>query len=398
MPDTQITSVAAPALSPQRLVRDRFTWQMYALLGCWAYYLNAFSPAVPLLRDDQNTSATVSALHGLALAAGASAVGLCGIPIIGAIGRPAAMRYGFAALGMGIIGFCMFDAPSLTIASTIVGSAGGTLAANVIVAGLGDHHDTLGAAAITESTGFAALMGATAPVVLAIALTVGMPWQSGILSTIVLAAVLFALFARSAANTSTVARTEPRQDPSVRLSRRYWAAWAAMVLCCSIEFCFTIWSSDMLIERTAASHSVAALTVAAIIAGLAGGRLVAARATHQHSLERILFASLACIAVGFAIFWGSTVVWASFAGLFIAGLGVGPMYPVSVARAIRAAPHAPDLAVNRGSLGLGPAMGAAPFLIGMLVDAFGIAPALMVVPALVLASGFAVVVSSRVSD
>ena len=54
-----------------RLTRDRTTWLIYAQLGLWGFFLYGFGPVVPLLRDEQGTSAAVASLHSTAIAVGA---------------------------------------------------------------------------------------------------------------------------------------------------------------------------------------------------------------------------------------------------------------------------------------------------------------------------------------
>ncbi|MFC7102573.1 hypothetical protein ACFQQB_20235 [Nonomuraea rubra] len=64
------------ALSPVRLIRDRPTWLIYLQLSTFATFVYGLSAAVPLLRADQGTSATVAGLHGTSMAAGTIAAGL----------------------------------------------------------------------------------------------------------------------------------------------------------------------------------------------------------------------------------------------------------------------------------------------------------------------------------
>jgi MFS family permease len=362
---------------------------MYVLYGCWGYFLNAFNPSIPLLREDQHTSATISALHALGLAFGLLLAGIFGTRLVSSLGRFKALSSGFAVMCLGTALFCTAGWVSVTIGATVLASAGGCLGVNVLAASLSDHHGHSGPRAISEATGVAGILGAVAPIVLSSALLFKLPWQTGLLATIVLVSCAALLFKDTLSQHSTHRNplstvTNVGENDLTRLSKQYWKTWIALLLCCSLEFSFTIWSSDMLRIRTGAQANIAALSVTAVIAGLALGRFVCGHLSSHYPLEKLLFIGLGTIAAGFTIFWFSTTTWLSFTGLLIAGFGIGPMFPISLARLIRTAPQSPDQAISRVALGLGPAVGIAPFAIGILVDHFGIANALLLIPALIL--------------
>ncbi|NED58294.1 MFS transporter, partial [Micromonospora aurantiaca] len=70
-----------------RLTRDRITWLTYAQLGLWGFFLYGFGPVVPLLRDEQGTSAAVAGLHSTGIAVGALAGGALFAPAARRLGR-----------------------------------------------------------------------------------------------------------------------------------------------------------------------------------------------------------------------------------------------------------------------------------------------------------------------
>jgi MFS family permease len=96
---------------------------------------------------------------------------------------------------------------------------------------------------------------------------------------------------------------------------------------------------------------------------------------------------LACAAVataGFALFWTAPTLALAAAGLLLAGVGVGLLYPTTVSRVIAAWPAAPDRASARAALGSGLAIGGAPFLLAQLSDTVGLRTAFLIVPALLV--------------
>jgi fucose permease len=77
-------------------------------------------------------------------------------------------------------------------------------------------------------------------------------------------------------------------------------------------------------------------------------------------------------------------------GLFVTGLGVSLHYPLGIARALAASGGRRDQAAARASLGVGLAVGAAPFTLGAVADRVGTHAAFLVVPALLAAAAASV--------
>ena len=76
--------------------------------------------------------------------------------------------------------------------------------------------------------------------------------------------------------------------------------------------------------------------------------------------------------------------------LFVIGLGVSIQFALASIRLISFSDNRPDLAIGQTSLAAGIAIAAAPFLLGVLGDNFGISRAYIMVPILIAIS-FAIV-------
>jgi MFS family permease len=87
--------------------------------------------------------------------------------------------------------------------------------------------------------------------------------------------------------------------------------------------------------------------------------------------------------------WTADQTWLAIVGLFVAGLGYGAQYPLSIALLLETAPGATDAAQARATLAGGLAIGVAPFLLGALADAVGTHTAFVVVPAFAVLGGVA---------
>jgi MFS family permease len=118
--------------------------------------------------------------------------------------------------------------------------------------------------------------------------------------------------------------------------------------------------------------------------GILGGRGGAAWLTRRAGRAVVLlWASLAITAAGFLLFWLAGRPGLAIAGLFVCGLGVANLYPLSLALTLDAAPGDGDTANARAQLLAGVLVVAAPYLLGSLADHVGLHVAFTVVPVLI---------------
>ena len=70
--------------------------------------------------------------------------------------------------------------------------------------------------------------------------------------------------------------------------------------------------------------------------------------------------------------------------MFVIGLGIAPLYPLSTDFAVGAAPQAKDLAAMRLAIAFGLALLLAPIALGALADEAGLGPAHLAFPGLIV--------------
>jgi predicted MFS family arabinose efflux permease len=360
---------------------------LYGLFAAYGYFLYGFSPTVPLIRDEQHTSAAVSGLHGTALATGAVVAGVVGSAVVGRCGRRWTLWGSVAGLCAGVVLFCGPPMLPLTLAGALVAGTFGSALINTVSATLSDHHGRAASASISEANAAGSGIGILVPLIVGTAVSAGAGWRAGLLVILVFCAALaVAGFRVQIPEPAAASGSSPATAGARSLSSRYWWAWGVLVLCVALEFCLTIWCSDVLEQRAGLSAGVAATGVTAIVAGMTLGRVVGGRFALRHGAEWLLYRGLAVYLAGFTVFWTSTAGWLSFCGLFIAGLGLALLFPLSIARAIAFSDGRPDLATARVSLGAGLAVGVGPFLLGALTDAFGTHRAFLLVPVMAVAA------------
>ena len=364
-----------------RLVRDRRTWLTYSQLGVYGWFLYGFGPALTLLRDEQGFSRTVAGLHGTALAVGALLSALVVAPMTARFGRVRLIWAGLVLTCVGVVVFCSFTLLAATLGGALLCAFGGSFVVTCTVTVLAAVHHTAAPAAITEANAVAAGVGAVAPLAVGLALALG-SWRVAMLVLLPVVAVL-ALVERGTPQPAD-SGAKPDRGRSAPLGRRYWVSWVVVTAGIAVEFCLTLWSADMLHQRTGLSAAGASAAVTALVAGMCLGRTAGGRLALRFTLDSLLYSGIALAAAGFALFWSTTAAAPAVAGLFACGVGISLYYPLGMARAIAASEGRPDQASARVGLGAALASGAGPFVLGALADATSIHLAMLLVPCLLV--------------
>jgi fucose permease len=119
-------------------------------------------------------------------------------------------------------------------------------------------------------------------------------------------------------------------------------------------------------------------------AAMVVGRFLGTRLTHRFTGETLLLLALGITSLGFPLFWLSPWAWVNIAGLFITGLGVANLFPLTLSVAVGVAAQLADVASARISMAIGLAILTAPLVLGWLADQVGIYGAYTVVPLLLI--------------
>jgi predicted MFS family arabinose efflux permease len=366
------------------VIRTRLTWLVYVQLSLYAYFLYGFGPSVNLLRADLGVSRALGGLHGTALAAGAVLAGLSGRWAVARFGRGRLLWLGIGGLCAGVVGYCAATVLPLTLLAALVCGTCGSWVVNTANAALMEAHGARGPGALSEANALAALVGTAAPLVLGACVGIGAGWRAGLLVTLVLAGAAGYVF--RGVRLPAPHPIDPADHPggAHSLPPVYWITWGVLVCTIGVEFCLSLWASDLLGSRDRLSPGAATAVWSGLLLGVAISRFVGGRLTAHHSVDSVLLGALVMLLIGFGIFWLTTSAWLAAAGLIVAGTGLGVQYPLTISRAIRAAGGRSDLASARASLAAGVAVGGGPFLLGALADRYGTHTAFLMVPVLIL--------------
>ena len=212
-------------------------------------------------------------------------------------------------------------------------------------------------------------------------------WRIGLLIAIPIALALF-LIGRNKDVDDHVPDEAGRQRG--RLSRKFWISWIGFVACISSEFAVTFWAAALLKDRVGSTSAISTVALVGLGVGMAVGRWYSWLVLKRFALDTQLLISIAVQFVGFVVFWLSHIMFISLISLFAIGLGVSIQYALASIRLIAFSDGRPDLAIGQTSLAAGIAIAAAPFLLGVLGDSFGISRAYIMVPILIVIA-FAIV-------
>ncbi|MEU1751386.1 MFS transporter [Micromonospora matsumotoense] len=399
-----------------RLTRDSTTWLTYAQLGLWGFFLYGFGPVVPLLRDEQGTSAAVAGLHSTAIAVGALLGGAAFAPLARRVGRGVASWVGLGGVAVGITAFGTLRPLPATLASVVVIATAGMLVISGVTVVLTARHGAAAPAALTEANAACAGMGILAPLVIGVSVAAGLGWRPvlavevALIASVALAARLFrvrlpqptppaaaavAAVESVAGDAAAVEQMRPVAESGLagaepggaltpsgpvrsgagvfgRLPRAYWIAWVLMAVTGSIEVCLSLWTADVLRSHAGMSSGGASAAVAAIVCGMFLGRLTGGRIALRWPPAMLLLVALAVSMGGFTVFWLAPIGWLAVTGLVVLGVGNALHYPLAISIALAVAgPAAADRAAGWASYSMGVGFGIAPVALGAVADRVG---------------------------
>jgi MFS family permease len=370
--------------------RDAPTLLCYGALAAYAFWLYAFGPALALLRAELHLSYAMVGVYSALWSGGAVLAGATFAAAARRLSRAGLLWCSAAAATVGAGLFTVTHAVAVTLlGAALLGFAGTTLL-TCTQAILSDRHGERRDRALIETNVGAAGCAVLAPLLLGLFQGTPAGWRVVMGLPVVLLAGLYLRY-----------RHQPLPRPSAGQATRGWAqlpasCWllaALVAVGIAVEFCVIYFGAELLATiglRTAQ----AATAMSGFYLGMLAGRLGGARLTrHAGRTVPLLCVSLAVTTAGFLFFWLSSLPVLAIGGLFVCGIGVANLYPLSLALALAAAPGNGDTANAATQLLGGTLVIAAPYLLGSLADhvglraAFAVELVLIAISALLLPAG-----------
>lgn len=360
--------------------RDAPTLLSYGALAAYAFWLYAFGPALALLRGELHFSYMVLGAYSALWAAGAALAGVSFAPLARRL-RRGTLLWCSAAVATGGAGLF---AGTRTVAGTLCGAAligfAGTTLLTCTQAILSDRHGERRDRVLTEANIGAAACAVLAPLLLGLLQGTAAGWRVAMGLPVV---VLAALYLRYRREPPPEAPAGHSGNGRVRLPRSCWLLAALVAAGIAVEFCVIYFGAELL-TGAGLRTTAAATAMSSFYLGILGGRVGGAWLIRRPGRTvPLLWTSLAVTMAGFLLFWLAGAPVPAIAGLFVCGLGVANLYPLSLALALAAAPGNGDGANGATQLLGGVLVTAAPYLLGSLADHVGLRVAFAIEPVLI---------------
>jgi fucose permease len=365
-----------------RLIRTRLTWYCYLLSGFFTFIISIQGNIIPFLRDELGLSYRAVSLHPSAIAAGMIVAGLLTERVVAACGRRAALLVSVGGAVLGMLLLCAARTAAVSIgACALIGVTGAMMPG--ILAGLlaqlhrGGRDQTFAeCGAVTYACAITANFATGA----AVALVLG--WRAALLFGAACGVALVAVYGRDRMPDPP---SRPQALPRDRLPVASRAFLVMLGLGVALEMCMLLWSPAFLQQVVGLSRPAAATAAAVFPAAMLLGRWVGSVAVRRVKPALLYPAMLCLLAPGFALYWGSVAPTLAIGGLFVCGLAVSLLYPLSLSFAVGAAGPAGNAAGARSGLAAGTALLTAPIALGSLADQFGLSRAYLIAPVLAAA-------------
>ncbi len=330
-----------------RVVRTRATWLAYLLLGTYAYLQSAPGAIVPFLRAELGLGYAAAALHLTLFATGSLVAGATSPAAERRLGRTGATWAGAGGLCAAALALVAGRSPAVTLTAALAMGWLGTWVLVAVQSALADEHGEGRAVALSESNVLASAGALAVPAVVAGAETAGLGWRAAILVAI----AAFAALALANRGVPLVDGTPPGPAGAAgaaaapgagagaggRLPRGVWPGIALVSAGVAAEWCIGFWAATFLQEEVGLAPAVAVGATTGFYAAMLAGRVAGSVLARRVGAVPLLGAALLVAAAGFPVFWlaGDPVV--AVAGLALVGLGLGDVFPLSIALAMAAA-------------------------------------------------------------
>jgi MFS family permease len=364
--------------------RDGSTLLSYGVLAAYAFWLYAFGPALALLRAELHFSYTLIGVYSALWSGGAALAGLVFAWLARRLGRHATLWWGASGASAAalLFAFAPAVAPGL-VAAGLLGLAGTTLLM-VTQSVLADRHGVRRDRALAEANVGAAGCAVLAPLMLGALAGTAVGWRIALVLPLIALAALYVVYRQHALPVHPSSPSAGQRRVCLPLA--YWLLALLVAIGIAVEFCLVYFGAEQL-DATGLSTGGAATAVSAFYVGILLARIAGARLTRAPGRTvTLLWASLALTAAGFLPFWLIQQPLVAIAGLFVCGVGIANLYPLSLALALAVAPQHTDAANARMQLLGGVLVITAPYLLGSLADHLGLRSAFTVEPVLITLS------------
>ncbi len=391
-------------------MRTPSTWLAYLLIGYFMYVQASLGPIIPFLREDLSLGYGAAGLHFGAFALGVLFTGLLGDRPARLLGRRRTLWIGAAGMAAAALGIAVANTALVSLLATLAAGFCGSLLIMSAQAALSDLHGGWRAAAISEANVAAGATAILAPLLVGVFARTEIPgWRGALICGVLLLVAISIFLGRAPVPSASPASSSPDEREARKagpvLSNVFWGWCAVIFFCTSIEWSVAYWGASFLEGEAGLAAADAATLMGAYFVALLLGRILGSRLARRVRAGKLLVGSVILAAAGFLPFWLAPLVSSptlagvavSVAGLFVAGLGIGNLYPLAASLATGSASDVVDLATSRIALAVGCATLLVPPALGIVADRLGLGRAYAIVAALLLVAIVIVTTVDRAS-
>ncbi len=374
-------ALAAPAGVHAR-GRDAVTWYAYLLLGAFTYLVSMQGNILPFLRADLDLSYRMVSLHTSALAAGMLAVGLFGERLTRWLGRGGILRLGIAGSAVGAVFLCLAPAAWASLASCAFLGLFAAFIPTAVSALLSDIHRDQREVAMSEANAVAYAFAVAVPLIAGLLVAAGWNWRLIPLAGAATGAAIVLAFMRTPVPDATCEDAAAGAHTVLPVS--FWFYWLTLGLGVAVEFSVLLWAPVYLEKVVGLAAGAAATGAIAFFIAMLTGRVVGSWLVRIADPRLLFVAVSATTLIGFAVYAATGDPAISIVGLFILGLGISLLFPLTMGLALDTAGPASDHASTRLILAPAIAVIVSPPLLGVLADSAGLGVAVTMTPALMI--------------
>lgn len=366
---------------------------MYSLVAYSCFALATLGPLMPFLRSELGLSYSVGAYHFSAWASGGLTAGLIGDRVIRRLGRRRALWTFATGISCGISFLIFAHHPVLTIFGALLAGFSSSTMGQTITTIASDRFGRQRTIAIAEFNVIGSVIASIAPLVIGFLVKSGIGWRAALVLPMVAYILIFVSFFKKQAIPPLLSQDDAKQGWS--LPPLYWAYWIVIFLSVAAEWSIVFWCAEFMERHGGLARADASQTVAAFQCAMFMGRLAGCRLAHSADIRLLLPISAIIAIAGFMVFWLVTPTFFCLAGLFVAGLGIANLYPLTFAAALGTVPQNSATATARMSISTGSAILSAPLILGFIADRTSLFEAYGVVACLLALAGVTAVLGTQ---
>lgn len=333
------------------------------LAGAMGFVMYGMGYSVPLLKRDMGISRSLASIHNIGFAITITLVSFLVPKLIQRHSPRLVMKAGWILTMVGLISFAMGKSLWITVPAMSLAGVGATLFNNTNAATLG-HASGMSMKVMLRQAGVATASGAVAPSIIGVLIRFGVSWRFTLgLFALVLGVIAVKILPQIPARPAVERRDGERHwDRSLLIMVGFGFSANFM------EVATGSWALDLLISRDVAVGG-AVLLVTLFSYGIAISRL-GFSFTSRFNASSVWTVSFVFAFVGLLIIIFFHSASMTVLGLIIAALGIGPFGPLALMRGALSNKGA-DAGIAANVIGVGPALGFGPWIMGWASDRSG---------------------------